>query len=269
MPIITFPFAILPAQMLFMLRFFARVPIPAALGRWAHEEAGGLSDFGAALPGLPLAGSIIGACAAVCFWASLALFHSAPIAVVIAPLALALITGALHEDGLADCVDGFFGGYTSEQRLAIMKDSRIGAYGALALVFSVTLRIAALARVFEAEGAWRTGLVLILAAALSRALALVPLVLLESARTTGLAAGIGMLPHSGLRQMAWVMGALMALALALGVRLEPLLQAAMAAGAVAYGVARLSQDKIGGATGDVAGACQQLTELALYLGFCG
>src|SRR3546814_6705492 len=78
-------------------------------------------------------------------------------------------TGALHEDGLADTADGLWGGATPERRIEIMRDSGTGAYGVLALVFSVGLRTAALANIVMVEGSLRAAAALIGVAALSRA----------------------------------------------------------------------------------------------------
>ena len=106
--------------------------------------------------------------------------------------ALVAATGALHEDGLADVADGFGGGTTRERKLEIMRDSRIGAYGAIALALALILRVGALAAALDG-GFWRGSLSLILVAALSRAAALTPLALLAPARADGAGAAAGLL----------------------------------------------------------------------------
>ena len=93
----------------------------------------------------PLVGAILGAVAAGALFAAAALGLPPPLSAPLAITALIALTGALHEDGLADCADGFGGGATSARKLEIMKDSRIGAFGALALAIALYLRIVALA----------------------------------------------------------------------------------------------------------------------------
>ena len=113
----------------------------------------------------PLVGAGVGAIAALVFLVAELLGLGAGAAALLAVLAALCVTGALHEDGLADTADGLFGGNDRPRRLAIMRDSRLGAYGVLALVLSVTLRAAALAQSGEA---FYAGLALVAAHAASR-----------------------------------------------------------------------------------------------------
>src|ERR1700735_5265271 len=106
--------------------------------------------------------------------------------------ALVVATGALHEDGLADVADGFGGGATRARKLEIMRDSRIGAYGAIAIALALILRVGALAAALDG-GLWRACSSLLLVAALSRAAALRPLALLPPARADGAGGGGGRL----------------------------------------------------------------------------
>src|SRR5208282_3251017 len=127
----------------------------------------------------PVAGAVVG------FAGVLAL--AAAEALGLPPLvgaALVAATGALHEDGLADVADGFGGGATRERKLAIMRDSRIGAYGAVALVLALIVRVGALSAAL-AHGFSSAAGALVIAAAVSRAGALAPLALLDPARTDG------------------------------------------------------------------------------------
>ena len=110
-------------------------------------------------------------------------------------------TGALHEDGLADVADGFGGGATRARKLEIMRDSRIGAYGAIAIALALILRVGALAAALDG-GFWRAALSLMLVAALSRAAALTPLALLPPARADGAGAAAGRLDSNALAA-AW------------------------------------------------------------------
>jgi adenosylcobinamide-GDP ribazoletransferase len=170
-------------------------------------------------------------------------------------------TGALHEDGLADVADGFGGGTTRERRLEIMRDSRIGAYGGAALVLALALRIGALATLLDRTGyAAATGL--ILAAALSRVAALAPMVLLPPARPGGLSASVGR-PDRASLATALVLGAVLAvLAVPLGLPLGGVALMILCAGLAALALVRLARARIGGQTGDVIGACQQVSEIA-------
>lgn len=243
------------------LRFYARLPVPRLPG---EPDPHRVPDFTRLPRMLPLAGLILALPAALTLalgWRiGLGPFLAATVAVVVA----VLTTGALHEDGLADVADGFGGGDTRERRLEIMRDSRIGAYGGVALVLALALRIGALATLLD-----RTGLAaataLVLAAVLSRVAALAPMVMLPPARPGGLSAAVGT-PSRGTLATALASGlalALLALPLGLPVRGVAAMIVLAAFGALALtGIAR---KRIGGQTGDVIGACQQVAEIAALL----
>ena len=183
----------------------------------------------------------------------------------LATAALVASTGALHEDGLADVADGFGGGATRERKLEIMRDSRIGAYGAIAVALALILRVGALAASLDG-GFWRAALGLIVVAALSRAGALTPLALLPPARADGAGAAAGRLDSSALAA-AW--GSALVIAIALGLvalGFIHALVATLASGAVALAMVALARRAIGGQTGDVAGAAQQCAEIAAWCG---
>lgn len=212
--------------------------------------------LGAAVWAFPLAGLAVGGIGAAALLAALSAGLAAPLAAGLALGAQMLATGGLHEDGLADLADGFWGGRDPARRLEIMRDSRIGSYGTLALIVSVELRWQALAALAETPG--RAALALIAVAMTSRVASAMLLALMPPARADGLgraAAGAGLT------------GALLAAALAGG----PALFLAGMAGAMAVqalitlGLARLARVKIGGQTGDVLGAAQQLAEIAALL----
>ena len=175
---------------------------------------------------------------------------------VVAGVVIALqaaLTGGLHEDGLADCADGFWGGHDRARRLEIMKDSRIGSYGALALMLALLLRWSALAALIGA-GAWGLALV---PALLSRAAMGLVMAALPNAREMGLSARHGRPPMA----MALVGGGL-ALALSILLAGGVALALALAAGLMAAAVAQVARSKIGGQTGDVLGATQVMAEIA-------
>ena len=183
----------------------------------------------------------------------------------LATSALVAATGALHEDGLADVADGFGGGATRAMKLDIMRDSRIGAYGATALTLSLILRVGALAAALDG-GFWRASISLIAVAALSRAGALIPLALLEPARADGAGAAAGRLEPGALAG-AW--GSALAITLVLGLvsfGFGRALAATLASGVAALAMVALARRAIGGQTGDVAGATQQAAEIAAWCG---
>ena len=210
----------------------------------------------------PLVGAGIGAVAAIVFLAAqLAGLGDWP-AALLAILAGLLLTGALHEDGLADSADGLFGGSDREHRLAIMRDSRHGSFAVLALVLSVGLRAAALAQTGEAVFA---GLALVAAHAGSRALLPLAMWAMPPARDDGLGAAAGR-PRLG----SVVAAALIALAIA-AAALGPVhgfVALAAAAASVAAGGA-VAQRRIGGYTGDILGALQQIGEIVMLLAAVG
>ena len=126
-------------------QFLTRLPMPG----WAGWEDGRLDR---AAKYFPWIGALIGALCGLVFWGASLVFDGG-VAAALALLSGALITGALHEDGLADTADGIGGGGDRTRRLAIMKDSRTGAFGALALILIVALKLAALAPMAPLTGA--------------------------------------------------------------------------------------------------------------------
>jgi adenosylcobinamide-GDP ribazoletransferase len=169
-----------------------------------------------------------------------------------------LLTGGLHEDGLADMADGMAYGRDREQKLAIMRDSRIGTYGVCALTLSLMLRVSALAAIAR-PGA--VALALIAAHAAGRAALPACMRFIPPARSGGLSAAAGRPPVPGVAA-ALLLG-VAALGLALGVT-RALAALTLAAVAVLM-MARLAVRQIGGQTGDVLGATEQLVEIAVLM----
>jgi adenosylcobinamide-GDP ribazoletransferase len=212
---------------------------------------------GRALGWYPVIGALIGLCGALVYAAASAAGLTAGAAALLTLCAQIAVTGALHEDGLADIADGFGGGRDKMAKLAIMRDSRLGSYGVLALIFSVGLRWSALVALADPLA---VGLALMAAGALSRAT--VPAVYgwLDPARSDGLAAGLGGPPGTRVA-MAAVLGACIAGLLLAGFALPVIAVAILAA----LAVGGLALRQIGGHTGDVLGACQQIVEIAVLL----
>jgi adenosylcobinamide-GDP ribazoletransferase len=251
-------------DLLQMLRFHSRLPVPV-LG--FEGEGHAPPDFRVAPRMLPIAGAMIALPSALALWLAAAAGLPPLVAAAISLAILALATGAMHEDGLADAFDGLAGAGTRERRLEIMKDSRIGAFGAVSLVLALMVRAAALAGLLPILGAAGSALAVVAAAALSRPVSLMPLALLPAARREGASAAVG---RPG--------GATFAVAAALGFGLAAglcMLAGAGAAAALAGFAAALvlaalltwwANRAIGGQTGDIAGACQQLAEIGFYVG---
>ena len=165
-----------------------------------------------------------------------------------------LLTGALHEDGLADTLDGLFGGATREDALRIMRDSRLGTFGAAGLAVALGLKVAALSALPAAVPA------LVAGHAGSRFFVVCVLARLAYARAEGkavaVAGGVGAVELA----VAGCCGVLPLLLL--GNRAVPAL---LLAGGLAWGMARWFRRRLGGYTGDGLGAVQQGTELAILL----
>ncbi|HLJ70929.1 MAG TPA: adenosylcobinamide-GDP ribazoletransferase [Roseiarcus sp.] len=250
------------ARTLEALRFYSRLPVPA----FGFERAPfAVPDLKRLAPYAPLAGAIIAACGAFVLWIAQALALPPLVAAALALSALIMAAGGLHEDGLADVADGFGGGATRERKLDIMRDSRVGAYGAAALVLSLLLRAAALAALIG-ESAAIGAAALLLAGALSRACSLAPLALLDPARPDGAGASVGRL---GADAFGKSIAASLALAAILGLGVLGLGRALLAfvlAWAAALAIVAIARRQIGGQTGDVGGAAQQLAEIACLIG---
>jgi len=207
------------------------------------------AGFADAVWAYPIVGAVVGAIGGVAYWGCARLGLPPSVGAVWTLAAMLLATGALHEDGLADTADGFGGGRTRERKLEIMRDSRIGSFGALALVLSLAARgtaIAALATPGHVAAA------LVGAGALGRGAIVVVLLVLPPARVDGLAAGLG---ARGFGRSAVGLALAAAVAVMCAVPL-----AGVAATVVALAMAWTARKQIGGYTGDVLGATSVATE---------
>jgi len=206
----------------------------------------------------PAVGAGIGFIAgAVMMLASMFGLGNAPSA-LLALVAGGLVTGALHEDGLADTADGFGGGHDRAEKLAIMRDSRQGSYGIIALIATIGLRAVALATI---PGPIEGALALIAAHTTARAALAPALYLMQPAREDGLGATAGR-PSLAATLVAVAIGAFVALLMLGPVRgLLALILVTVAVG----GAAMLARRQIGGYTGDVLGAFEQVGEIVMLL----
>lgn len=240
------------AEFLVCLTFFSRLPVPKV----DHDV-----DMSEAWWAAPLTGAIIGLVAALVLAFLVGLGMTPFLAAVFAVATLLVTTGALHEDGLSDVVDGFGGGATKDRKLEIMRDSRVGSYGAAAIGLSLMARVAALTTLAEAGG-WAAAVSLIVSGAVSRyACVLVPRAL-PPAREDGLGHDIGVISSAAMTRGAIACIAMIVLGWALGVPLFALVFASIATTGVALAAISLAKSQVGGYTGDVQGAVQQATEIA-------
>jgi adenosylcobinamide-GDP ribazoletransferase len=231
--------------------FCTRLPLP-------DPGPVGSGDIARASWALPVAGAVVGGIGAFVYWIAFRIGLPALPAAALALAATLIATGALHEDGLADTADGFGGGKDREQKLAIMRDSRVGTYGACALVLSLILRWSALAAI---AAPLQVALALIASHAAARATLPAFMLFVPQARADGLAAAAGRPPIASVAA-AGVLGVI-----ALGLGLGPLaatigLLLLLAAWAF---MAWLCTRQIGGQTGDVLGALEQLGEVLILL----
>ncbi len=238
------------------LRFLTILPVPSSD---AANEPDWLSRC---VKYFPVIGIGVDLAAEIVWWLAGAIWNPV-IAALLAVATSIVMTGALHEDGLADTADGFGGGWTVEQRLAIMKDSRIGAYGALALAFGIALRVAALA-----DWPLWTGVAVLIA--VHAAARVTPAFVLSRMAYRGDVAAMKVAYQDSPIRPEEFRFALMIVIIALlplafisftAVASGLLLGAALAAAPAAW-----SRRLIGGYTGDVLGAIEQLFEIGFLLG---
>jgi adenosylcobinamide-GDP ribazoletransferase len=237
------------ADMRMAISLSTRIPVgsatPAAEGELARASWA-----------LPIAGVLVGLTGAIVYWlATRARLHPEP-AAMLALAATMLITGAMHEDGLADAADGFGGGRTREQKLEIMRDSRIGSFGACALVVSIILRWSALAAIADPR---QVAIALVTAHAAARAPLPLFMRLLAPARTDGLSAGAGQPPPQSV-VIAIVLG-VVCLLFGFGGNGTMITLVTLAVAVLLS--SWLAKRQIGGQTGDVLGALEQVCEAAV------
>lgn len=209
----------------------------------------------------PLIGALLGGLAALVASLGLVIGLTPGVTAAMILASLALFTGGLHEDGLADTADGLFGGWTRERRLEIMKDSRIGSYGVLALLLVTLARWSALTTILVADHHW---IALIATGALSRAPMALIMALLPNARGAGLSHATGTPPLA-----TAAAGAGIALILALFLAGPTAFVMLALTATVSLALALSAHRRIGGQTGDILGASQQLSEAACLAALAG
>lgn len=234
------------------LMFYTRIPVPKDVPHSQEIMDESTKYF-------PLIGWIVGIVTAAVFYFT-ALFVPVSVSILLSMIAGILLTGAFHEDGFADFCDGFGGGWSKEQVLTIMKDSRIGTYGAIGIGLMLLLKFTALRESYPV-----VGFLLFSGHALSRFSCNVfrfhsqyvrenedskakPMAKAIDQRSLLISAGFGLLPVIFIFKLHSVYLILAALL-------------------TQYVLARYCEKRIGGYTGDCLGACQQLSEAAFYISF--
>jgi adenosylcobinamide-GDP ribazoletransferase len=234
-----------PRLLLVATQLLTRLPVGDP---WRHA-----GDVAASVRWFGAVGTLVGGVGASVYWlASLALPPLA--AATVAATSTILLTGALHEDGLADTADGLFGGSAPDARLRIMRDSAVGAYGTLALLLVVVLRVGLLAGLAPVQGA----AALVVAGATGRGV--LGLALLGAVPAAGDGTGADLVER--LRPMPAAAAGVTAALVGLGL-LGPVGLLLVAAGGAAAAVVRgVAHRRLGGVTGDVMGAMVLLADLA-------
>lgn len=229
------------------------------------------THLSAAYGWFPLVGAVVGGVGGLVFWTAGLAGLPASVGALLAVGAMVLLTGGLHEDGLADTADGLGAGPDRERALRIMKDSHIGSYGVLALILVTGLRFASLSAIGDGPaGGWAAALGLILAASLSRGALPFLARWLEPARPGGLGAQAGRPAPTALVLAAGLSGLMLAMVLsvgAYGIGTLVIILVAMLVGGLSLGW--LFRRRLGGYTGDTLGAAQQLLESLLLLCLAG
>ena len=233
--------------------FLTRIPVPS-VGMPPPDL------FVRSLVWFPVVGALIGAAGGAVLWGGLTIGLSAGLAALAAVAVQIQLTGALHEDGLADIADGLGGGRDRADKLAIMRDSRVGTYGVLALSIGLLARVLAVGDLAAVDAVAALG-AMVAAGSASRAVLAVVTRAMPAARSDGLAAAGGR-PSRRNAGLTVLIGGAVALAAAGPMSGLIALAAGGAAGAL---VAWLAARQVGGYTGDILGACQQSVEISMLV----
>lgn len=237
--------------------FLTRLPV----ARFVRYDAAHLSR---STVYFPLVGAIVGALCSAALWLLMQIFplpRGLSLAVVGSMLASVFITGAFHEDGLADAADGFGGGVTPERVLEIMRDSRIGVYGAVALWFGLTLKFILLTELFSA-GFFHVAKVLVVAHTAARASSLWLILRCDYVRSASATSK----PFADSVTMPRLLtGFGITLIVSVGLLQWQSIPALIALLAAMFGCEWYFKSRIGGITGDALGAANQIVELSVYL----
>ncbi len=243
------------------LAFLTRLSIPDRyFSTMATDKISDCAGF------YPVAGALIGLFGGALLALSAALGLPNLIGATLATIAIILLTGALHEDGLADVADGFGGGANRERRLEIMKDSRIGVYGTLAIVASFAMRVTCVSAIMAVGGLVSGIAALVASSAFSRGAMVWFWASLPNARGDGVAAHAGQ-PSESAVSLAAIFGLSIGAIVALIANGFVAATLALVLGlSTMLGLQKLCNQMIGGQTGDTMGCCQQCVEITFLIG---
>jgi adenosylcobinamide-GDP ribazoletransferase len=234
------------------VRFFTRLPVPGWVGHSAEALQHSARYF-------PAVGVVVGGIGAVVYLAALPLWAQ-PVAVLLAMAATLYATGAFHEDGLGDTVDGLGGGWEKSRILEIMKDSRVGSYGVVAMSLALLGKFTLLGGLDPAQ----VPFALLAGHALSRFCATLLLATMDYVRDDALSKARPL--ASRLSGGAMLFALLTVLAALLPLPLEQAVAGCLGAALATLWLAAKFKRWLGGYTGDCLGAVQQVSEIAFYLG---
>lgn len=234
------------------VRFFTRLPVPAWVGHSAEALQRSARYF-------PAVGLVVGGLGALVYLGALLLWPPA-VAVLLSMAATLYVTGAFHEDGLSDTADGLGGGWEKQRILDIMKDSRVGSYGVVALVLALLGKFALLSALAPAL----VPVALLAGHTLSRFCATTLLACLDYVRDDATAKARPLASRLSAKGLLFAL--LFVLAALAGLPLVPAAAGCVLAGLATGWLAAKFRRWLGGYTGDCLGAVQQLSELAFYLG---
>ncbi|SGY93217.1 adenosylcobinamide-GDP ribazoletransferase [Moritella viscosa] len=238
------------------LGFFSRIPVPANLDFSTKKLNQSCRYF-------PVVGWLIGGCCSAVYYFT-QLYFSVDIAILFAMFTGVLLTGAFHEDGLIDSADGIGGGWTREQKLAIMKDSRVGSYGAIAIWFVLTIKFALLLNYSNISLSSYNSvmLALLIAHPLSRTVATVMMFISPYVRETAdtKSKSVAEPKQRNDLYISLILGFLPLLLLP-----ELILPMLFILVIFVFCFRRFVHKQVGGITGDLLGLAQQLSELLIYI----
>ena len=241
------------------LMFLTRLPIPQRLDGQHRSLAQSARAF-------PPCGAIVGAVSGLMLLITQGTNLPAMVCASLAVLTGVMVTGALHEDGLADVADGFGASGSKDRKLEIMRDSRIGVYGVLALVFVLLLKVTSIAALLDVlQSIWHAPMILIAVGTLSRTFVTVAMRAMPMARQDGRSVEAGQPSSSDARQALITGLSLGVMLLWLAAGMWPIASVLLAGTLAYFGVKRSAMRHVGGQTGDVLGTVQQLTETVMLI----
>lgn len=236
---------------LLALGFLTRIPVPSDPD-FSEEKLSRSAVY------FPMVGALVGLIAAAAYYLSWLLFEQQTLAVLLSTMASVLVTGAFHEDGLADSCDGLGGGSSRDHVLSIMKDSRIGTYGAVGLLLVVSLKVASLVAMSTVA---LTVTALLLAHTASRWLSLSLLLTMQYARSEGKSKPLA----TEMSPVTFILAGIPVALLLPLFSVSNILSAVVVLLLIRWCCAKYLQRRIAGYTGDALGALQQVSEVTLFL----